>query len=395
MTKGNKNKPKPAFAKSNGEPKKVFVGLSGGVDSSVSLALLKKAGYDVTGVFIKVWHPDWLPCDWKEERRDAMRVAAALDIPFLTFDLQKEYKEGVVDYMLREYKNGRTPNPDVMCNKEIKFGGFLNKAIEMGADFIATGHYARITPPSGHPSYKQEGRRKLVEGVDKSKDQSYFLWNLGQKELEHVLFPVGHLEKTEVRKLAKRFGLPTAEKKDSQGICFIGKVDMKEFLSHYIDSVPGIVLNELGKAIGNHDGAVFYTIGQRHGFSITEKTSNDDPYYVISKDILKNTITVSNKKNGQRPIGAVGVRLSDVNWVDVKPNDGKEYSCRLRYRQEKQKCKIETPPRLADSAPLLGKGGEAEVFFTFPQGDVSPGQSLVIYDGEMCLGGGIINEVIY
>ena len=215
---------------------KVFLGLSGGVDSSVSALLLKKAGYDVTGVFIKVWHPDFLPCNWKEDRRDAMRICAQLDIPFLFFDFEKEYKREVVDYMVSEYKLGRTPNPDVMCNKYIKFGSFLKKAKEMGADFIATGHYARIT---NNKQSITNNRFVLEEGVDKNKDQSYFLWTLTGEQLEQVFFPIGNLEKSEVRKIAKKNKLITFEKKDSQGLCFVGQVDMKDFLSHFIKTKKG------------------------------------------------------------------------------------------------------------------------------------------------------------
>lgn len=196
--------------------KKLFVGMSGGVDSSVSAALLKEAGYHVTGVFLKVWQPDFLPCNWKEERLDAMRVAAVLDIPFVTIDLEKEYKEEVVDYMIAEYRRGRTPNPDVMCNKEIKFGAFLKKALAMGADAVATGHYAQnmFNPAAG-----TVGLWEMRESADTDKDQTYFLWTLTQERLSKILFPIGHLTKPEVRKLAQKFGLPTAEKKDSQGLC--------------------------------------------------------------------------------------------------------------------------------------------------------------------------------
>ena len=217
--------------------KKVFVGLSGGVDSAVSATLLKKQGYEVVGVFIKTWHPDFLECNEEDERRDAMRVAAFLDIPFLTFDLADVYKKEVADYMIREYKEGRTPNPDVMCNKEVKFGTFLKKAISMGADCVATGHYARVLSPceGGVP----EGRGGLLKGKDPSKDQSYFLWTLKQEQLERIVFPIGNLKKTEVRKLAKKFNLPVAEKKDSQGICFLGEIDLKEFLKHYIKLKKG------------------------------------------------------------------------------------------------------------------------------------------------------------
>jgi tRNA-specific 2-thiouridylase len=356
--------------KSQGNKKKVFVGMSGGVDSSVSAALLKKAGNDVTGVFIKVWSPDWLPCSWKEERRDAMRVAAALDIPFITLDLQEEYKKGVVDYMLDEYKKGRTPNPDVMCNKEVKFGHFFKKAREMGADFIATGHYAQV---------KEENNSfKLLEGADKNKDQSYFLWTLGQEELAHTLFPIGHLQKAEVRELAKKFKLPTAEKKDSQGICFIGKVDMKEFLSHYIETKPGNVLNEKGEVIGAHEGAVFYTSGQRHGFTISEKTPTDKPYYIIAKDIEKNTITVSHKAHEHEALQAVtSVVLSNVNLIS-QDFDVEKIGSRIRYRQQQQVSE------LADN----------KVVFKTPQDGVSSGQSVVMYTGEECIGGGIIEEVL-
>jgi tRNA-specific 2-thiouridylase len=278
----------------------------------------------------------------------------------------------VVDYMLREYKLGRTPNPDVMCNKEIKFGSFYTKALEMGADFIATGHYA------------QSINEKLLESTDKNKDQSYFLWTLTEKQLQHILFPVGHLQKDEVRKLAKKFKLPVADKKDSQGICFIGKVDMREFLSHYIEEKPGNVLNEEGKVIGTHEGAVFYTNGQRHGFTISEKTATDTPYYVINKNIENNTVTVSHKHAGHentehealQAIKEVG--LSNTNWINSMPEKGKKYGARIRYRQQKQECEV-----------IHGS-----VVFSVPQDGVSAGQSVVLYDEEMCLGGGIIESLL-
>jgi len=267
--------------------KKVFVGLSGGVDSSTSAAILKKDGYDVTGVFIKVWQPDFLPCSWREDRLDAMRVAAHLDIPFITMDLEKEYKQEVVDYMVHEYKEGRTPNPDVMCNKYIKFGAFFDKAMEMGADYVATGHYARV---------KKDGDVvRLLAGADENKDQSYFLWTLTQKQLKKTLFPIGEYVKPEVRKIAEKFGLSTAKKKDSQGLCFIGKLDMKDFLKEFIPEKKGDVLNGKGEVVGEHDGAYFYTLGQRHGFTVTVKGVDDTPYFIIYKDIEANTITVSHK----------------------------------------------------------------------------------------------------
>lgn len=346
--------------------KKVFVGLSGGVDSSVAAALLLKAGFDVTGVFIKTWSPDWLPCTWCDERRDAMRVAAVLDIPFLTLDFSNEYKRYVADYMIEEYKNGRTPNPDVMCNKTIKFGSFLEKALSMGADFVATGHYA------------QNIDNNIYEGADKNKDQSYFLWTLNKNQLQKVLFPVGHLEKGEVRKLAAKFKLPTSQKKDSQGICFLGDIDMKEFLSHYIESKKGNVLDQRGQIIGEHDGAVFYTMGERHGFKINIKSPNNEPYFVIAKNIKENTLTVAHKENSNSLHEIKNVLLSDMNWLDAVPDSKKVYGARIRYRQEKQPCKI-----------IEGN----KVIFTNPQSGVSVGQSVVIYDGERCLGGGVIESV--
>ncbi len=338
--------------------------MSGGVDSSVSAALLIRAGYDVTGVFIKVWQPDWIKCTWKEERIDAMRVAAKLDIPFITLDLEKEYKEEVVDYMIREYKAGKTPNPDVMCNRHVKFGGFYDWAMKNGADFVATGHYAQI----------KNGR--LIAGHDKNKDQSYFLWTLTAEQISKTLFPIGNIIKPEVRKLAKKFGLPTAEKKDSQGLCFIGKIDVKEFLSHYIDHKMGDVLNEAGEIIGEHNGSYFFTIGERHGFNITKKTPNEEPYYIVSKDIDKNTITVANKDiEGYLPCAKNEIELKDVNWNQGSVPSGLLLRARSRYREELQEITISV---------------DNKVTFSKPQYTLSPGQSLVVYDGDICLGGGII-----
>ncbi len=360
--------------------KRVFVGLSGGVDSSVSAALLKQQGYDVTGVFIKVWQPDWLECTWREERRDAMRVAACLEIPFITLDLEKEYKNEVVDYMLNEYKAGRTPNPDVMCNRHVKFGAFYDWAMKQGADYVATGHYAQIKNKDSvkvdHDSTDIQ-RYSLVAGADKNKDQSYFLWTLRRDQLANVIFPIGHLTKPEVRDLARHLKLPTAEKKDSQGLCFIGMVDMKEFLSHYIEIKKGNVLDTSGRIVGHHDGAFLYTIGERHGFTITKKTPNDDASYVISKDINKNTITISNKSSdGMLPNALTRVLLRDTNWNQGSVTVGKKLSGRSRYREQLQE---------------LIMTDENNVEFLEPQDTVSRGQSLVIYDDDICLGGGIID----
>ena len=454
---------------------KVFIGLSGGVDSSVSAALLKKEGYDVTGVFILGWTPDFMPCSQKEDRIDAMRVCAKLEIPFITLDLEKEYKKEVVDYMIREYKAGRTPNPDVMCNKHIKFGAFFDWAIANGADFVATGHYAWIrkilrpdyrTPPlrkedlnlpflKGVPSLRGEGFiYELLTALDSSKDQSYFLWTLTQKQLSRTLFPVGNLiKKTEVRKLAEEFGLPTAEKKDSQGLCFMGKIDVKEFLKNFIKPKKGKVLlapsevggDENGKEIGEHDGAFMFTIGERHNFIITKKGANDLPYYVVAKDVKKNTITVSHKSpEGKLALAGKEAVIGDVSWTAGEPDFSKKYSARIRYRQPLQSCKLtkfespsplrrgekpvlrqrgveeNTSPFLADSDSLQElstlsssqirpervlqgsksspftpstegeRGTLCHIFFDTPQNAITPGQSLVIYDGEACVGGGII-----
>ncbi|KKR43246.1 MAG: tRNA-specific 2-thiouridylase MnmA [Candidatus Nomurabacteria bacterium GW2011_GWF2_40_12] len=354
----------------------VFVGLSGGVDSAVSAALLKKQGYEVVGVFIKTWHPDFLVCNEEEERRDAMRVAAFLDIPFLTFDLEDVYKKEVADYMIREYKAGRTPNPDVMCNKEVKFGAFLKRAFSMGANFVATGHYARVLSPceGGVP----EGRGGLLKGVDPAKDQSYFLWTLKQEQLKKILFPIGNLKKTEVRKLAKKFNLPVAEKKDSQGICFLGAVDLKEFLKHYIKSKRGKVVNVEGKEIGVHDGAVFYTLGERHGFTITKKNSTDGPYYIVAKDVKKNILIVSQNPDVPRQNFPDVQRLEHTNWINNIPELNKNYTAQIRYHGEFLPCRIKSISK--DKAEIIL---EKKIL-------VASGQSCVIYDGDVCLGGGIV-----
>jgi tRNA-specific 2-thiouridylase len=375
--------------------KKILVGMSGGVDSSVSAALLKREGHDVTGVFIKVWQPDWIECNWKEERLEAMRAAAHLGIPFVTLDLEKEYKEGVIDYMIAEYAAGRTPNPDVMCNREVKFGAFWRWAEKKGADYIATGHYAQN---EGERS-KEKGVRRLLMGADTNKDQSYFLWTLTQDDLKHVMFPVGGMTKPEVRKLAKKFRLPNADKKDSQGLCFIGKVDVKEFLAHYTKgnpaAKPGKVLNEAGQIIGTHPGALFFTIGERHGFEIdpAHKTPGDKPYYVIAKNMKANTVTVSNRndfgsdKEGILPGAVKTVCISRVNWISGAPKIGAVLQARSRYRQALYLSKVVS----------ISNGGKTEdikatIEFDKPQDTLTPGQSLVIYDGEVCIGGGIIER---
>lgn len=337
--------------------------MSGGVDSSLSAALLKEQGYDVTGVFIKVWQPDFIECTWRDDRRDAMRVASELDIPFVTLDLEKEYKEGVIDYMMNEYKAGRTPNPDVMCNREVKFGGFWKWAKAQGADYIATGHYA------------QTDNEHLLLSKDTNKDQTYFLWTLNKDDLEHVLFPIGGMNKDAVRKEAERRGLYTYAKKDSQGLCFVGTIDVKDFLKQELGIKKGTVLNEDGTVIGEHDGAMFYTIGERHGFTITKKKGDIEAYYIIKKDIESNTVTVSTTA----PVTSTGneITLERISFVDKIVTDG-EYYARARYRAPLVKVE------------LKNKNGVCSIISK--ESGLSPvsGQSLVLYKDTKCIGGGII-----
>lgn len=354
---------------------RVFVGMSGGVDSSVAAALLQKVGYEVTGVFMKVWEPDFLPCTWREERLDAMRVAAHLGIPLLTWDFEREYKQGVADYMIREYRAGRTPNPDVMCNREVKFGAFFKRAMREGADFVATGHYARVQ--------KTENKKlqfKMLAAVDQTKDQSYFLWTIGQQQLSKTLFPIGNYKKTQVRVLAKKFALPTAEKKDSQGLCFVGKLDMKDFLAHFMEEKRGRVLNERGETIGTHRGAYFYTLRERHGFTITQKGTEDTAYYVVAKDIVNNTITVAHGTSTPRTLGVRSeIKIEEANFCNgALPSIAKKYHAQIRYHGERYSCKIkeitETHFTLHFDKPVI----------------VDAGQSIVLYDDDECLGGGIV-----
>jgi tRNA-uridine 2-sulfurtransferase len=356
--------------------KKVYVGLSGGVDSSVSAFLLKEQGHDVTGVFIKVWHPDFLECTWKDDRRDAMRICAHLNIPFKTFDFEEEYKKEVVDYMISEYKEGRTPNPDVMCNMHVKFGVFLKKALEEGADFVATGHYARTRKVLNSTHDTQ-----LLSGIDTNKDQSYFLWKLTQEQLQRIVFPIGEMEKNTVREIAHKNSLITADKKDSQGICFVGHVDMKDFLKRFIETQKGEVLDTQGKIIGHHEGALLYTIGQRHGYTITKKTPNEPRLFVVDKDVTKNTITVAPIIENENSLenGRI-ITLSNINWINEPPQEKDKYVARIRYRQPLQKATILVHPQ------------KTEVVFSEPQKALAKGQSLVLYKDDVVVGGGIIED---
>ncbi len=350
---------------------KVFVGLSGGVDSSVSAYLLKKAGYNVTGVFIRTWQPDFIECTWRDERRDAMRIAAELDIPFLECDAEEAYKRDVAEYMIEEYRKGRTPNPDVMCNRVVKFGVFWKFAKERGANYIATGHYAKII----NNEKLKMNNYELHCGNDKSKDQSYFLWKLEQEDLSHTMFPVGHLNKDEVRKIAEIAGISTAKKKDSQGVCFLGMLDMKDFLAHYIEKKKGNVLDLDGNVIGEHDGALFFTLGERHGFAIWKKEGNEQkPLYVVGKNVEKNEIIVSERDESES-INNIMTREMSVPLEYM----GKGLTCQIRYHGDFLKCQIQK---------LNEKG--FEVVFEDQAPRVASGQSIVFYDGENLLGGGVV-----
>jgi tRNA-specific 2-thiouridylase len=342
----------------------VYVGLSGGVDSAVSAALLKEQGYDVTGVFIKIWQPEFIECTWREDRLDAMRVCAALNIPLRELDLSEKYKKEVVEKMVADYARGVTPNPDVLCNRSIKFGAFAAWAKAEGARSVATGHYARNTSKVSHFT--------LSRAADLSKDQSYFLYTLTQSDLRHVLFPVGGLTKAEVRKEAERLGLPVYDKPDSQGLCFVGDVSMPEFLSRFIPLTPGRVMDKGGKAIGEHQGAVLYTLGQRHGFT-TEKGTGG-PYYVTGIDVQGNIVRVSTDRSDAARGEAL---LEHVSWTYREPQEKKEYLVQARYREEPV------------AARLAKKENGWVVTFGTPH-IASAGQSLVVYDGDICVGGGVI-----
>ena len=375
----------------------VYVAMSGGVDSSVAAALLAKQGYDITGVFFKPWlSPDGRAfCNWQEDKRDAARVAAKLGIRFKVWDFSKEYGEKVTKYMVSSYRGGITPNPDVMCNKEIKFGLFLKKALAEGADYIATGHYVRLCHRDANLRMHANNANKkinkfatfawnsqhshrtyhLLQARDNNKDQSYFLWTLTQKQLKYCLFPIGDYAKPEVRKLAKKFGLANYAKKDSQGVCFVGQLDVKNFLKEYIKPKAGeIKLLETRKIIGRHDGVYYYTIGQRHGLDI--KTGGG-PYFVVSKDIKKNIIYVtSNEKN----LATDFAEIKKINWVGRQPALPVKVGIKIRYRGES------IPAEISKGA----KPGVLAVKFKKPARAVTSGQSAVFYRGQVVLGGGII-----
>jgi tRNA-specific 2-thiouridylase len=349
--------------------------MSGGVDSSVAALLLVQQGFEVHGVFMKNWEESFDPgyCSAAEDLEDAGDVCDTLSIPLHKVNFSKEYRERVFAYFLDEYRRGRTPNPDVLCNKEIKFRAFLDYAERLGADHIATGHYARLTGA---------GRRKLLKGLDPGKDQSYFLHTLSQRQIANALFPLGELHKPRVRELAEQAGLVTYDKKDSTGICFIGERDFREFLGHYLPAQPGPMRTPDGETVGGHQGLMFYTNGQRQGLGIGGRTKNNDtgePWYVVDKDIPNNILIVA-QGHDHPMLFRDRLTASQLHWID-RPPSTLPFHCfaKTRYRQPDQACTI---TRLA--------GDRCEVVFEQPQRAITPGQSVVFYQADECLGGGII-----
>lgn len=345
---------------------KVYVGMSGGVDSSLSAALLTEQGYDVTGVYMKNWTQD-LPgmrCPWADDLADAKRVAVHLGIPFKVYDFQTEYKQLVVDYMLDEYRAGRTPNPDIMCNQDVKFGLFLKAALSDGAEKIATGHYAG-----------SQGSH-LLRAADENKDQTYFLYRITGDAVAHTIFPLAHYKtKEDVRADAAARDLVTARKRDSQGICFVGTVGIRDFLGQYIETKPGnIIERETGKVLGRHDGAIFYTFGQRHGLNV----GGGLPYYVVGKDMAKNEVYVSRNLNAEG-FFAGEIHLHMLHWINQVPQEGQTFLMRVRHRAKLVPTKIRY---MGDDRLVLQPDN--------PERAVASGQSIVLYDDRECLGGGIV-----
>lgn len=351
---------------------RVVVGMSGGVDSSVAALLLKEQGYDVIGIFMKNWDDtdENGVCTATEDYEDVIRVCNQIGIPYYAVNFEKQYWDKVFTYFLDEYKAGRTPNPDVMCNKEIKFKAFLEHALSLGADYLATGHYARVE--------HGENGVKMLRGLDENKDQTYFLNQLTEEQLSKVMFPIGSIEKSEVREIAKKAGLATAAKKDSTGICFIGERNFKEFLGNYLPAQPGSMETMEGETVGKHDGLMYYTIGQRHGLGIG---GAGDPWFVIGKDLKRNVLYVGQGFDNEK-LYSDSIIADKVSWVSKAPGETFECTAKFRYRQPDNKVTV-----------TLLENGQAKVTFHSPIRAVTPGQAVVFYDGEVCLGGGTIDRV--
>lgn len=351
----------------------VVVGISGGVDSSVSAYLLKQQGYNVIGLFMINWEEESEECTAEADYEDVKRVCNKIGIPYFSVNFAKEYYDRVFKYFLEEYEKGRTPNPDVLCNREIKFGPFLEFAKKIGADYIATGHYAKVERKDGH-TY-------LMKSKDQNKDQTYFLNQLSQSQLDKVLFPLADIEKPEVRRIAEELELSNAKKKDSTGICFIGERNFRKFLSEYLPAKPGLIKNLEGEVIGEHDGLMYYTLGQRRGLNLGGRVGgNGERWFVIKKDLKENVLYVS--QGEPDALFSNGLMAKEINWIPEKPKE-KEFECyaKFRYRQPDQKVKVTI---LED---------EVRVDFAEKQRAVTPGQYVVFYDGEYCLGGGVIESI--
>lgn len=348
---------------------KVVVGMSGGVDSSVSALILKEQGYDVIGIFMKNWDEkdENGVCSAEEDYNDVRAVCDQIGIPYYTVTFVKEYWDRVFTYFLEEYKKGRTPNPDVMCNKEIKFKAFLDYAMKIGADYIAMGHYAQVE--------KRNGEYCLIRGKDNNKDQTYFLCELTQEQLSKTMFPIGNLEKSEVREIAKKAGLKTASKKDSTGVCFIGERNFREFLSNYLPAKSGKIMSLDGKEVGKHYGLMNYTLGQRKGLGIG---GAGEPWFVVDKNLSKNILYVVQGENHPALL-SYGLIAKDINWISESES---EFNCtaKFRYRQPDNGVKIK---KLSKTSAL--------VIFDEPQKSITPGQAVVFYSGDKCLGGGFID----
>jgi tRNA-uridine 2-sulfurtransferase len=359
----------------------VIVGLSGGVDSSVTAMLLKDQGYKVTGLFMKNWEDDDTDeyCSSKQDLIDAVSVADRLGIEIEAVNFSKEYKDRVFSNFLEEYQAGRTPNPDILCNAEIKFKAFLDHAMNMGADLIATGHYAQV-----RENPIKSGEYQLLKADDGSKDQSYFLYRLNQAQLSKTLFPLGNLLKREVRELAREAGLANAEKKDSTGICFIGERPFQEFLQRYLPRHPGDIKTPDGKTVGKHDGLMYYTLGQRQGLKIGgSRDSNGEPWFVAAKDMVKNELIVV--QGHEHPLlKNDGLKASQLHWISgEQPKTNWVYAAKTRYRQPDAPCEIDAINAV-----------EMEIRFGQKQWAITPGQSAVVYESNVCLGGGIITGAI-